>query len=206
MTKDDVLAKLNVSRETTGRLERYVALIKKWNPKINLISKSSMSELWNRHIMDSAQLFGLYPKGIKQCVDLGSGGGFPGLVISILAAEKMPDVEVTLVESDLRKSAFLRTVAQDCALNTIICADRIEDIDPLGVDVLSARALAPLPKLLEYAQRHLAKNGKAIFPKGATYETELTESLERWRFSVQKQPSVTDPNSVILCIGDIERA
>ena len=206
MTEDEVLTTLDVSRETSDRLKIYAALVRKWTPAINLVSKSSVSDLWGRHILDSAQILQYAPDNCGHWVDLGSGGGFPGLVVAILAAERSPAMRVTLVESDLRKATFLRQVAQDCALNTTICAERAEDINPMSADVLSARALAPLSQLLPLAKRHLAQGGTAIFPKGAHAANELAESLEHWRFSVQKHPSVTDPNAVILCIGDIERA
>ena len=138
-------------------------------------------------------------------LDVGSGGGFPGLVVAILAAEKAPGLRVTLVDSDLRKAAFLTTVVRELGLNTTVCSERIESLAPLGADVLSARALAPLPQLLAYAARHLAEGGLAILPKGATHERELASALEHWRFSVQKHPSRTDPDAVLLVLGDITR-
>lgn len=201
-----VLADLDVSRETTERLDSYVALLAKWNPAINLIAKSTMPELWIRHILDSTQLLEVAPENARHWADLGSGGGFPGLVVAILASEKRPELRVTLVESDLRKAAFLNTVVREAGLGTCVCAERIESLPPLEADVLSARALAPLNKLLAYGARHLAEAGVAIFLKGAAHETEIAEALERWRFSVQKHPSRTDPEAVLLCIGDIARA
>jgi 16S rRNA (guanine527-N7)-methyltransferase len=202
----EVLAALNVSRETTARLDSYAALLAKWNPAINLVAKSTLPDLWTRHILDSAQLLDLAPKGARHWADLGSGGGFPGLVIAILAAEKAPTLRVTLVESDLRKATFLSTVVRECGLTTTVCAERIESLPPLRADVLTARALAPLDGLLAHAERHLAEGGIAIFPKGATHEAELASALEHWRFSVQKHPSRTDSDAVLLVIGDIARA
>lgn len=205
MSKSDILRQLDVSRETSDRLEIYAELLQKWNPKINLVSKSSIDDLWGRHIMDSAQVFDLAPNNKTHWADLGAGGGFPGLVVAILAAEKASTLKTTLVESDVRKSTFLQTVVRETGLNTTVCIDRIERLPPLNADIVSARALAPLKTLLSYAERHLAQDGTAIFPKGANHQNELTESLEHWRFSVHKHPSVTDPDSVILSIGDIAR-
>ncbi len=204
--REAVLAELTVSRETSARLDSFVELLTKWNAAINLVAKSTLCDAWSRHILDSAQILSFAPEDARRWADLGSGGGLPGLVIAILAAEKRPDLKVTLVESDQRKAAFLREAVRQLELNTTTCAERIENLPPLGAQVVSARALAPLKTLLGYARRHLAQGGVAIFPKGAGHEAELAESLERWRFSVQKHPSRTDPNAVLLCIGDIALA
>lgn len=201
----EALASLDVSRETTARLDTYAELLRKWNPAINLVAKSTIPDLWTRHILDSAQVLG-FVQDVRTWADLGSGGGFPGLVIAILAAEKAPKLHVTLVESDQRKAAFLTAVLRETGVDATVLVTRAEDLEPLNADVVSARALAPLTELLEHAQRHLAAGGTALFPKGARAGTELAESLERWRFSVQKHASVTDPDAVILRIGDIARA
>lgn len=200
------LAALDVSRETTERLDAFVALLAKWNPAINLVSRATLADVWMRHILDSGQLWRHAPDGIKSWVDLGTGGGFPGLVVAVLAAETRPELRVTLVESDLRKSAFLSSAIQKMGLTTTVCAERSESLMPLGADVLSARALAPLTELLAHAERHLAQGGRAFFPKGASHAEEIAEALERWRFSVQKIPSRTESEAVILSIGDIARA
>ena len=195
----------DVSRETLDRLQTYEALIRAWNPRINLVSASTLAALWTRHFGDSAQLFGLAPEGARLWADLGSGGGFPGLVIAILAAEARPTLSVTLVESDQRKAAFLATAARTLGLSVVVRAERIETLPPLGADVLSARALAPLDTLLGYAERHLAPGGVALFPKGATVDAELAHALEHWRFSYQKEPSKTAADGVVLIIGGISR-
>lgn len=196
---------LNVSRETSERLEAYASLLVKWNPAINLVSKSSLADLHTRHFADSAQLFDLCPPDARHWADLGSGGGFPGLVVAILAAESRPGLAVTLVESDARKAAFLATVARETGIHATVIADRIEALPPLGADVLSARALAPLPQLLGFAERHLARDGLALFPKGATHQAEIDESLAEWRFELQKHPSKTDQRAVILAIESVSR-
>lgn len=194
-----------VSRETTGRLHALAALTVKWTARINLIGRGTVDDIWQRHIVDSAQIYGFAPPGARRWVDLGSGAGFPGLVVAIVAAERNPALQVTLVESDMRKAAFLATAIRDLQLSAKVETARIEALAPQGADVLSARALAPLPQLLHYAERHLAPGGLAIFPKGARFRNEIDAALETWSFSVQKHPSTTDPDSVILTIGEIAR-
>ncbi|PPB82656.1 16S rRNA (guanine527-N7)-methyltransferase [Albidovulum inexpectatum] len=195
----------DVSRETFERLRRYEDLLRKWTSRINLIGRSTITEIQERHIRDSIQVFDSVPDATGNWVDLGSGAGLPGMIVAILAVDERPDLKVTLVEADLRKSAFLATVARELGLDLRIEAQRIENIAPLGADVLSARALAPLPKLLEFAQRHMAPDGVAVFPKGARWQEELRQALEKWRFSYQNQPSVTEPDATILKIGGISR-
>jgi 16S rRNA (guanine527-N7)-methyltransferase len=195
----------DVSRETSERLALYAALLRAWNPKINLVSRQTLADLETRHFSDSAQLLELAPAHSTTWADLGSGGGFPGLVIAILAADRRPALHVTLVESDQRKAVFLRTVAQRAGVTVTVLADRIENIPPLGTDVLSARALAPLATLLDHANRHLRPGGTALFPKGATWRAEVDEALERWRFDCENLPSATSPDGAILRIGEIDR-
>lgn len=205
MTEPRRIAGRRVSRETTDRLECYESLIRKWNPTINLVSSASLDVLWSRHFADSAQLFEFARPGAARWADLGSGGGFPGLVVAILAADEDPGLAVTLVDSDQRKAAFLASAARTLGLAVEVRAERIESVPPLGADVLSARALAPLVTLLGHAARHLAPRGVALFQKGATAEAELAQALEHWRFTYQKVVSKTDANGVILIIGGISR-
>lgn len=195
-----------VSRETEAALSAYVAALKKWNASINLVSRSSIDQIWERHILDSAQLFPLVPAGARTCLDIGSGAGFPGLVIAILARDRMPELAVTLIESDRRKAAFLRHVISQLGLSTRVIALRIEDVPAIGADILTARALAPLAGLLHLAERHLAPGGRAIFPKGSGWEAEVNDALADWRFSVQNHESITQRSAMILEIGDLERA
>ncbi|PTQ69694.1 16S rRNA (guanine(527)-N(7))-methyltransferase RsmG [Celeribacter persicus] len=199
------IAGLDVSRETLERLESYLALLKKWNPVINLVSKSTLEQAWQRHFVDSVQIFSIAPKGLRHWADFGSGGGFPGLVCAVLAKELSPEIRFTLIESDQRKATFLRTVARKLELDVDVRSQRIEQVAPLHADLISARALASLSKLLGFAERHMGQGGHAIFMKGISFREEISESLESWRFSYEEYPSVTDPESVILLIGDIER-
>lgn len=194
---------MNVSRETQDALDRYADLLIKWNPKINLVAASTLKDARRRHFQDSLQVASLRPKAAKNWVDLGSGGGFPGAVVAIV---HKPDLDVTLVESDMRKATFLRTVSRETKTPFTVLSKRIEDIPPLQADVVSARALAPLPLLLMYAHQHMTATGTALFPKGETWREEVADAQKQWRFSLDTHTSTTNPNAVILEIGDISRA
>jgi len=195
----------DVSRETRDRLTLYAELLTKWNPAINLVSKSTVSALWTRHFADSAQLLDLAETRRGIWADLGTGGGFPGLVIAILAAEKCPDLKVTCVESDQRKATFLRTVARETGVDATVISERIETLSPLNADVVSARALAPLPALIGYANRHLAPEGIALFLKGTGQAKEVEDALASWAFRLDTIPSRTDRESTILNLRSIRR-
>lgn len=197
---------VDVSRETVQTLLDFEMLLRKWTTAINLVSKSTVSEIWQRHISDSAQIFQYLPAGAKNWLDLGSGGGFPGIVVSILARELAPGLRVTLVESDRRKATFLRQAAQQFGLDVVVLDKRIESIPPQAADVLSARALSPLSDLLSHASTHLHPAGVAIFPKGARYNEELAEARSTWVFDVEIKPSCSDPGAAILVIRNIHRA
>ncbi|MCG7493941.1 16S rRNA (guanine(527)-N(7))-methyltransferase RsmG [Thalassobius sp. Cn5-15] len=194
---------LDVSRETLDRLHAYVALLEKWNPHINLVARSTLSRIWERHFVDSAQIFGYAPEYADHWVDLGSGGGFPGLVVATLSLELRPDMQVTLVESDTRKATFLRTVIRELGLKATVIDQRIEAIRPLNADVLSARALADLTMLLSFADQHLSETGIALFPKGATWEKEVQDALQTWRFSSERFTSKTESEAVVLRIREV---
>lgn len=189
----------DVSRETAERLALVESLLRKWNPAINLVSRNTLADAWTRHILDSAQLFGLsQPSG--HWVDMGSGGGFPGLVIAAIAEGQGADLSVTLLESDQRKATFLRQAAREVAPRTRVLTDRIESAPPQNADTLSARALADLPALLDFASRHLAKDGTALFPKGANWKQEVEQARKDWHFDLTVHPSTTDPAGAILAV------
>ncbi|WP_135502754.1 16S rRNA (guanine(527)-N(7))-methyltransferase RsmG [Roseovarius aestuariivivens] len=196
---------LDVSRETMDRLQLYAELLRKWNPRINLVSKSTLKDLWTRHIADSAQIAQIAPDTGAYWADLGSGGGFPGLVVSILGMETGHPTHVSLVESDVRKSAFLRTVIRETGAPARVINDRIEDIAPLGADVVSARALADLSTLLEFAHRHLLPGGTALFLKGAQWKKELPEAQSKWNFQHRIAKSKTEDGPVILSVTGVSR-
>lgn len=197
---------LGVSRETRDRLEAYAELLRRWNSKINLVSKSTIDDLWTRHIADSAQIYALAPHTVRHWADLGSGGGFPGLVIAIMGAEHSSPLKVTLVESDSRKCAFLRTVIRETGANAAVLNERIEVLPELNADILSARALGSLDLLLSFAERHLAANGTAIFQKGVSWEKELVDAQSKWNFDHQLVKSKTETGPVIMKITGVTRA
>lgn len=206
MKAAESLSGLHVSRETEEWLRHFEALLRKWNPAINLVARATLDQVWSRHILDSAQIYALDDTGSRTWVDLGSGGGFPGLVVAILAKGKGRDLAMTLVECDRRKAAFLMTVARELDLAVRVLDQRIEALPPLGAGVISARALAPLADLVAHAARHLAPDGLALFPKGANHAAEQRQALESWRFSYRATASVTEPDAVIYSIRGITRA
>jgi 16S rRNA (guanine527-N7)-methyltransferase len=202
--KHDVLK--NVSRETFSLLERLAALVEKWNKSINLISKSTVPNLWERHILDSVQIYHATQVNFKRWLDIGSGAGFPGLVLAILAKEKNIGGEIILVESDKRKCAFLYTVRRDLNLNLSIINKRIEECDPQNADIISARALANLTKLFDLSFNHKCENTTFIFPKGRSWQEELVAAEKTWNFSWEAVNSITDSQAVVLKIGELSRA
>ena len=195
-----------VSRETYEKLDRYVELVKKWSPRINLVGRSTLSDIWTRHILDSAQLVSLCPKRAEHWLDIGSGGGFPGVVVGIMAQATKPELRLTLVESDQRKCAFLSAALRETGVHGNVLCARSEELDHLGADVVSARALAPLSALLGHAERHLSSGGTALFPKGANYQKELINALDSWSFHCETHPSKTDTDAVVFSISEIKRA
>ncbi len=194
----------NVSRETMERLDVFVDRLITWNTRINLIGRSTAADVWRRHVLDSAQLAGLAPPQAGHWVDLGAGGGLPGLVIAAINAEKEPKQTVTLVESDRRKAAFLMTAAQAMDVQITVLSQRIEDTDPLNADILSARALAPLSVLLEMAARHLAHGGLTLFPKGARAQDEIASCKLPATAVIDRIPSRTSPEAEILRISGLK--
>ncbi|SDW12187.1 16S rRNA m(7)G-527 methyltransferase [Roseicitreum antarcticum] len=180
-------------------------MLTKWNTSINLVSVSTLPDIWARHVEDSAQLWSLVSQPWTHWVDLGSGGGLPGIVVAIIAKSLAPHGTITMVESDQRKSTFLRAVIRDLDLNAKVLAGRAESVEPLSADVLSARALAPLKDLLPFVMRHLKPTGEAIFPKGRTVEAEIAEAQKQWRFDFDSHTSRIAPDSVVLSVRNVSR-
>lgn len=201
----NILDELNVSRETVERLQDYVALLKKWNKRINLVARRSANEVWQRHIEDSAQILKCAPLPVERWLDLGSGGGLPGLVVAIIGAASGQIQQVTLVESDTRKAVFLGEVSRILGLNTVILNERIESIPAQNANVISARALADLPALFDLSIRHATAGATYIFPKGATHRDEIRRAMESWTFDVIVHPSVTEPDAAILVVRNLAR-
>ncbi len=202
MNSVDLIPGLAVSRETEAKLRALEQMLAKWNPAINLVAKSTVASAWSRHILDSAQLFMNRP--FSTWADLGSGGGFPGLVIAAIAAEKQPAATIILVEVDQRKAAFLREAARQLGLSVTVKVERIEALEPLDADVLSARALAPFKDLCAFADRHLVSGGVAVFPKGAGWRAEVEAAQGAWSFVLDAVPSQTDAASVVLLVKEIK--
>lgn len=197
---EELAAQLHVSRETLARLESYAALIESWQPKINLISSRSLRGLWRRHMFDCAQLVPLIPNTCQTLVDLGSGGGFPGVVLAIFG---IPGVN--LVESDQRKAVFLQEALRVTGAEATVHAARAEELAPLGADVVTARAVAPLEKLLPLAAHHMNPTGICLFHKGANAVSELTATRKIWHSSVDIVRSMSDDSGAILRIGGVSR-
>lgn len=200
MTPTEFRDATGVSRETLRRLEIYAGLLEKWNRSINLVGRGTIDDLWRRHMLDSAQLFPLIPPEAQTLVDLGSGAGFPGLVLAIMG---VPDVH--LIESDKRKCAFLREVARQTGAAVTIHAARIDETPEIEADLVTARALANLPELLDLAEKFTSKHSILLFLKGRRVDEELTRARERWNMRARKIPSQTDSDGIILGLEAISR-
>jgi 16S rRNA (guanine527-N7)-methyltransferase len=183
------------------RLKAYAALIARWSPRINLVAPGDLPRLWERHIADAAQLVPLIPPGSRSIADLGSGAGLPGLVLAILTG-----LPTHLVERDRRKAAFLREAIRAAAAPATVHAADAATLSPLHADLVTARALAPLPALLPLVARHLAPGGAALLPKGVAADAELTAAAPLWTMRIERFPSRTDPAATILRLTEVARA
>jgi 16S rRNA (guanine527-N7)-methyltransferase len=189
-----------VSRETMERLEAYAALLVAWSARINLVGRATLGDLWRRHFLDSAQLLPLIPSNAKNLVDLGSGAGFPGLVLAILGVRG-----VELIEADSRKAAFLREATRVTAAAATIRGCRIEAVAPYEADVVTARGCAPLDRLLTLGERFIGQRSTCLFLKGMHTEEELTTAGKAWRMSVSRHPSRADPGGSVLLLQQVVR-
>lgn len=201
----DIEKKYNVSHETYEKLKNYQALVLEWNSKFNLISKSTETTIWERHIVDSLQLIKYITNEDKILLDLGSGAGFPGVVLAIACQEIYPDLQINLVESIGKKTAFLRAVNEQLNLNMEIHQERIEKLNIGKVDVITSRALAALPKLLDYAKPFCKKETRLILPKGENWSLENDEALMKWLYKYEVYNSDTSDVGKILRISDLRR-
>jgi 16S rRNA (guanine527-N7)-methyltransferase len=187
-----------VSRETLARLEAYAGLLAEWSAHINLVGATTLDDPWRRHFLDSAQLLQFIPAGTRSLIDLGSGAGFPGLVLAISGVSG-----VELVEADARKCAFLREAARITAAPVILHNMRIETVPPHVVDVVTARGCAPLDRLLVLAQPFIGPDTVCLFPKGERVEHELATARQAWTMDLTRHPSRSNPRGVILCLRRI---
>lgn len=196
----------NVSRETYLHLEKYCQELKDWQCRMNLVSTNSIIDLWNRHIEDSAQLFALIPTDAKTLLDIGSGAGFPGMVLGIMAADKTPYLKITLIDSINKKTVFLKHIKSMLSLNNIeVLNVRAEQINNQKFSVITARAVTALSDLLGYAYNLLRKDGICIFPKGKTYQQEIDQALKKWKFSLSVVNSKTSEEGKILIISNLKK-
>jgi 16S rRNA (guanine527-N7)-methyltransferase len=187
-----------VSRETLRKLETHLTLLQQWQRTINLVGRSTLDDPWRRHVLDSAQLHGYLPQGPTRVADLGSGAGFPGLVLAAMGAGA-----VHLVEADRRKAQFLREAARQMALDNVrVHAARIESLN-LTVDVVTARALAPLTALLPLAARVLAPGGRLVLLKGRNAAAEVSAAADRWAMRVAIEPSLADPDGHVVVLDEV---
>jgi 16S rRNA (guanine527-N7)-methyltransferase len=201
LSPEDVRRLLDVSRETMAALEAYLALLRHWQRAINLVGASTLADPWRRHILDCGQLRAHVPAHARSLVDLGSGAGLPGLVLAIMGV-----AQVHLVESDRRKAAFLRTCTAQLGLAGVrIHADRIEALPPFAADLVSARALAPLPHLLGLATPFLGPGTRCLFLKGREAEAELTAARESWTMRAGIVRSLSADDGRILLLDEVAR-
>ena len=195
----DFQAQTGVSRETLARLKAYADMLADWNARHNLVAKSTLPDLWQRHMWDSAQLAPLIPENARTLADLGSGAGFPGLVLAVMR----PRLAVTLHEATTKKCAFLQAAAERMSLRVIIENARMEDRPASPFDVVTARACAPLPLLLDYSYRFTGPNSVCLFLKGQNVGSELTEAHKYWNMKASQVPSQTDPSGAIVTVREL---
>ena len=196
---EDFAAQTGVSRETLARLKAYADVLADWNARHNLVAKSTLPDLWHRHFWDSAQLLPLIPEPARTLADLGSGAGFPGLVLAAMR----PNLAVTLHEATTKKCLFLKAAADRMGLKVEVSNARLENLPARPFDVVTARALSPLPQLLAYAQKFAGPNGVCLFLKGQNVGAELTEASKYWSMKASQVPSQTDPSGAIVIVREL---
>ncbi|MDB5407603.1 MAG: rsmG [Rhodospirillales bacterium] len=201
LTPGQLQAQTGVSRETIARLETYVALLKSWNRRINLVGPNTIGDVWRRHILDSAQLFPMIPPTARRLIDFGSGAGLPGLILAIMGVP-----EVHLVESDQRKVAFMREAARVTGTTVMLHPQRAEKLPVFAADVITARALAPVERLLDLASNFINLHSILLFLKGQTAQDELTQAAKAWKMRATLHPSLSDPSGSILRLEQVIRA
>ena len=203
MKKNEFVKSLNVSRETLKSFYEYEALLSKWNEKINLVSKNTLVDIWERHFLDSGQIIKHVEASGKRWVDVGSGAGFPGLVVALLLKDRKIDCNLVLVEKNAKKVYFLNEVIRKLNLSVEVVNDNIDTLEPLNADILTARAFSDLKNLIEIAFRHRKKEGICLFLKGENYRFELDKTLNYWFFDYDIVESLSSSSGKIIRVKKI---
>jgi 16S rRNA (guanine527-N7)-methyltransferase len=203
LKKNEFVKSLNVSRETLNGFYEYETLLSKWNEKINLVSKNTLVDIWERHFLDSGQIIKHVEASGKRWVDVGSGAGFPGLVVALLLRDRKIDCDLVLVEKNPKKGFFLNEVIRKLNLSVEVVNDNIDNLEPLNADILTARAFSELNNLIEIAFRHRKKEGICLFLKGENYRIELDKTLNYWFFDYDIIDSLSSSSGKIIRVKKI---
>ena len=203
MKRNEFIKSLNVSRETLKGFYEYKTLLSKWNEKINLVSKNTLVDIWERHFLDSGQIIKHVEASGKRWVDVGSGAGFPGLVVALLLRDRKIDCNLVLVEKNPKKGFFLNEVIRKLNLNVVVVNDNIYTLEPLNADILTARAFSELNNLIEISFRHRKKEGLCLFLKGENYRFELDKTLNYWFFDYDIVESLSSSSGKIIRVKKI---
>ena len=203
MKKNEFVKSLNVSRETLNGFYEYETLLSKWNKKINLVSKNTLVDIWERHFLDSGQIIKHVEASGKRWVDVGSGAGFPGLVVALLLRDRKIDCDLVLVEKNPKKGFFLNEVIRKLNLSVEVINDNIDTLEPLNADILTARAFSELNNLIEIAFRHRKREGICLFLKGENYRIELDKTLNYWFFDYDIVDSLSSSSGKIIRVKKI---
>lgn len=200
MTPEEFAAQAPIHPDSLIDYRLWEGLLQKWNSRINLVAPKSLPDFWQRHALDSAQAVSFIPETAKTIVDFGSGAGFPGVAIALQSKHAGLDQTVHLIESAGKKASFLKSVSRETRINTVVHADRIEALPRIEADVITARAFAPLHRLLPLAWIHLTAGGQITLLKGSSVEDEITEARRSWAFETNKVPSLSDSTGCVLTI------
>lgn len=200
---EDVIRLTGVSRETIERVEAFLAVLDEWRQRYNIIGPNEGRHIWRRHILDSLQLAPLVGEGVASLADLGSGGGFPGVVLACALADR--PIEVTLVEKSVRKAQFLEAAIRAVGLQAMVSNQRIEDAGAGPCDVVTVRALAPIPRLLPMLDVWMKPDGRALLLKGRGADKEIVHARETRTFNVEARPSLSDPDGQVLILSNLSR-
>ncbi len=203
MKQKEFIKSIDVSRETLNGLYEYEVLLSKWSKKINLVSKNTLADIWKRHFLDSGQIINYVEASGKRWVDVGSGAGFPGLVVALLLRDRKIDCDIILVEKNPKKGFFLNAVIRKLNLSVKVVNENIHSLEPLNADVLTARAFSELNKLIEIAFRHRKKEGTCLFLKGENYRRELDKTLNFWFVDYDIIDSLSSPSGKIIKVKKI---